>query len=124
MDVISSTVIADKSYHISNKKDHTRNKIYYKISNIVEKFDAEKFAKWLQDSFAQSKFKKQIDLVKAVKSNPATISRLMNGTAQTPNGKPSQPDKELVINLAQVFEKDVDEVLLIAGFAPLSDLRN
>lgn len=101
-----------------------RNEFYYKISNIVQKFDSEKFAAWMQNVFKDSAFKKQIELVKAVKSNPATISRLMTGKAQTPDGMPSQPDKELIIRLAEVFKCDVNDVLVLAGYAPNEQIKD
>lgn len=82
------------------------------------KFNAQEFAKWMEQSFADSRFKTQTELVKAVKSNPATISRLMTGKSQYLTDKPSQPDKELIIRLAKEFGKNVDEALLLAGYAP------
>lgn len=105
-------------YYNSKKKIYTRNVFSYKISNKVEKFDKEKFAAWMREGFANSKFKTQKELVDAAKSNPATISRLMSGSKQTTTDKASQPTKELVIKLAKLFDKNVDEALILAGHAP------
>lgn len=120
LEIVSSDISRD--YYISNKKIYNGNKNYYKISNVVEKFNPKKFAEWMQSEFANSKFKKQIELVRAVKSNPATISRLMTGSRQSVNNKASQPPKELVIKLAEIFEADVDAALALAGHAPIGDL--
>lgn len=106
-----------ESYYISNKKIYTRIENNYTISN-VEKFDAEKFAEWMQKGFSSCPVKTYAALAREVKSNPATISRLINGSPQTTNGKPSQPDKNLVERLALYFKTDVDDAVVLAGYAP------
>lgn len=88
----------------------------------MEKFDKEKFAVWMQEGFAASPAKSQAELVKAVKSNPATISRLMSGAPQTTNNKASQPPPDLVKRLAIFFKKNVDDALVLAGHAPESNI--
>lgn len=58
------------------------------------------------------------EMATAAKSNKATISRLMNNKAQTVTNKPSQPSRELVIKLAEIFSEDLDKALMLAGYAP------
>jgi bisphosphoglycerate-dependent phosphoglycerate mutase len=111
-----------ESYYISKEKIYTRNEKYYKISNIVEKFNAEAFALWMKEGFSNCPVKTQKDLAIAVKSNVATINRLMNGSPQSTNQKPSQPPKDLVKRLATYFEKDINEALTLAGHAPENSL--
>lgn len=81
-------------------------------------FNAAAFAKWLKAGFDASPFKTQNKLVEAVESNKATISRLMNASPQSLTGKASQPERELVIKLAEKLKIDVDEGLMAAGYAP------
>lgn len=72
----------------------------------------------MQESFKESSYKTFTELAEAVKSNKATISRLMNGASQTLTDKPSQPKPDLVIRLAEVFGADVNQILVLAGHAP------
>lgn len=110
-------------YYTSNEKIYSSNNFCYKISN-VKNFDAEKFSKWMKDSFESSNFKSLTALADAVKSNKATISRLYNGTSQTLTNKPSQPNRDLVLRLANAFNDDVNKVLMLAGYAPTGDYEN
>lgn len=89
------------------------------ISNIVSLlFDADAFAEKLKTAFQQSLFKTQADLISAVKSNKATISRLMNASKQYLTDKPSQPKRDLVLRFAKVFNEDKNEWLIAGGYAP------
>lgn len=74
----------------------------------------------MKDSFEKSNFKSLTALAEAVKSNKATISRLYNGTSQTLTNKPSQPNRDLVLRLADAFQDDLNKVLVLAGYAPTS----
>ena len=104
-------------YYNSNKKIYSKNNFCCKLSN-VEKFDADRFAEWMQDHFEKSSYKTITALAVAVKSNKATISRLMTAAPQTTTNKRSQPNKDLVKKLALVFGVNVDETLMLAGYAP------
>jgi hypothetical protein len=106
-----------KDYYISNKKIYSKNNNCYKISNIV-KFDAEKFAEWMQAGFKKSPHKTITELARVAISNKATISRLMSGAAQTLTNKPSQPNRELVKRLAKIFDENENNALMLAGYAP------
>lgn len=77
--------------------------------------NAEAFAKWLSDAYRRSSFKRIRDLARAVDSNPATISRLMNAAPQTLTNKPSKPKLQLVKKLAEALEADEGEGLFYAG---------
>jgi len=81
-------------------------------------FDAETFARWMQENYSKDKYGNYENFAKIIKSNPATISRLMTAKKQTLTDKPSQPKRDLVIRLAEEFNKDIDEALLLAGYAP------
>jgi len=107
-----------KDYYISNEKIYPKNNICYKISNNV-KFDAKKFAEWMQKCFRNSPYKTITSLANAAESNKATISRLMSGAAQTLTNKPSQPSQKLVKKLAVIFNEPIDDALLLAGHAPI-----
>ncbi len=91
----------------------------YKLSNTVELFNADGFAEWMKKHWADSKWKNYKDFAAEIKSNPATISRLMNGAPQTLTDKASQPKPDLVKRIAEAFGADVDEALNLAGHAPL-----
>jgi hypothetical protein len=81
-------------------------------------FDPEQFAQWMTDGYEHSTFKSIRSLAAAAHSNPATISRLMNAAPQTNTDRPSQPKPDLVERLAKLFNKDVNEALILAGHAP------
>lgn len=130
----SSSSIAPQGYYESNKKIYSKNALCYTVSNMAPssepvfdrwnpnfpQFDAAAFSKWLQNAFRKSSFKTITELAEAVASNKATISRLMNGAAQTLTGKPSQPKAALVILLAHVLNADAGEGLYLAGHSVYS----
>lgn len=72
----------------------------------------------MRNGYKDSSYKSYTELAAAVESNKATISRLMTAAPQTLTGKPSQPDKELVKRLAKVFDKNINDALMLAGHAP------
>lgn len=106
-----------KGYYTSNDKIYSKNNKCCRVSNVLD-FDAKKFSEWLKKEFDGSRYKTITELAEAAKSNKATISRLMSGASQTLTNKPSQPKRMLVKKLAELFEQDVNEVLMSAGYAP------
>lgn len=108
--------IANEYYYISNEKIYPKNTFCYKISNTVALFNADGFAQWMKKHWDDSKYKNYKDLANEAKSNPATISRLMNASKQTLTDKPSQPKKDLVERIAKAFQADINEALRLAGY--------
>jgi transcriptional regulator with XRE-family HTH domain len=84
-------------------------------------FSAQEFASWLKDGFDKSPIKTYTELASAVGSNKATISRLINGSAQTLTERPSQPRPELVIKLARTLGLPVNQGLTLAGHSPIDE---
>ncbi len=121
MDSNSSNIIPT-SYYISSDKVYTSNEKSYKISNIVNKFDADAFANWFKPCYLQgkkdSRYGSYKELAEKVGSNEATLNRLANAADQSITQKPSQPGKDLVIKLAEFYGADVDKTLVLAGHAP------
>ena len=83
-------------------------------------FSPETFAKWLTDSFKESTFKSYAEIADAIKVSRTTVSSYATARPQTNSNKPSRPKREIVIRLAEVLNKDVNEALLLAGHAPTS----
>lgn len=85
----------------------------------MSQFKAEELAKLLSAGFQGSSIKTITELAVAVGSNKGTLSRLMSAAPQTMTGKPSQPNSNLVVRLAETLKINVDEALILAGYAPL-----
>jgi hypothetical protein len=82
-------------------------------------FDALKLAKHLQNAFEKSNFKSYTKLAETLKSNKATVSRTLTASVQTLTGKPSQPKREFLIDISRELKTDVNETLILGGYAPL-----
>lgn len=89
----------------------------------MSQFKAEELAKLLTAGFQNSSIKTITDLAAAVNSNKGTLSRLMSAAPQTATGKPSQPNSDLVVRLAETLKINVDEALVLAGYAPLNRIE-
>lgn len=86
----------------------------------MPEFNAEAFANWLNDAYRESKYKSFSELADDVKLSRTTVNGYAKARPQTVSDKPSRPKRENVIQLATKLNKDVNEALLLAGFAPLS----
>lgn len=93
-----------------------------KIIDMSGMFSAEDFAQWLTSAYEKSIFKSWRSIAAEIGTSHSTLSRLAGAKSQTLTMKPSQPKPELVIRLATLFGKDVNEALMVAGHAPLSSL--
>lgn len=85
----------------------------------INSFYARQFAEWLERQFRRSGFKSYSELANRAGLQRSTVSSLVSGKPQTATGKASQPKLETVIKLAAALGSDVDESLLIAGYAPI-----
>lgn len=101
--------------NIQNKIPNCQLSIY---NSSMADYKAEDFAKWLETAFNESTFKNYSILADAAKLTRATVSALINAREQSLTGKASQPKRETVIKLALALNKDVNEALLLAGYAP------
>src|SRR5687768_6386912 len=77
------------------------------------------FAEWLKTNRAASRLSlrslaKKIDYL----CSDAYLSQLENRRYKGKKGKLMQPDQEIVIALAGALNKNIDEALMIAGYAP------
>lgn len=86
-------------------------------------YDAEKFAARLREIFDRSRFKSHAQLADEAKLTRSAVSSLMSAKPQTATNKPSQPRAETVIRLSTALGADPNELLLLAGHAPLSETR-
>lgn len=102
-----------------NKKDTTVNNLSTLI--IMSNFNAESFAKWLEDAFRHSRFKSYSELAEHAGLKRSTVSSLVSAKPQSATGKASQPRTETVISLAKSLGIDIDQALLKAGHAPIND---
>lgn len=91
-----------------------------KISNMSAVYDPLRFAEWLTSAFRDSPYKSWQEVADRVDTSRATLSRYARAAEQSLTNKPSQPGPQLVIKLAELFGKDVDKALQIAGHAPRS----
>jgi len=96
----------------------------YTFGMTEPEFDAEPFAKWLNEAFRDSRFKSFAEIAKLIKVSRTTISSYASARPQTVSNKPSRPKRENVIALASALNKDIDEALLLAGHAPNSEIKN
>ncbi len=83
-------------------------------------YDPLVFAKWLTDAYESSPYKSWQAVADNVGTTRSTLSRLAGAKPQSINGKAGQPNSELVIRLAELFGKDIDEALIKGGHAPLN----
>ena len=84
-------------------------------------FDPERFGRYLENKFRESRYKSHTELATAAGLKRSTVSALIGAKPQTATNKPSQPKVPTVISLAKALNADVDEFLLEAGHAPLND---
>lgn len=96
-------------------KHYRQETIYNYVMSI---YDAKRFADWLNDAYKGSPFKSYADLAAAAKLTRSAVSSLATAKLQPLTGKPSQPKPETVVKLAEALNKDADEALLLAGYAP------
>lgn len=82
-------------------------------------YDPIEFAAWLSDAFRDSHFKSWQAVAERVGVTRSTLSRFAGAKPQSLTGKAGQPKAELVIKLARLFGRDVDQALMIAGHAPI-----
>lgn len=90
----------------------------------VSSFNPEAFARWLENHFQKSSFKSYAEIGDKVGVSRTTISSLSKARPQSVSGKPSRPRHDLVVALANVLNADVDEALLLAGYAPTQPQAN
>jgi plasmid maintenance system antidote protein VapI len=86
-------------------------------------FDPERFGRYLENKFRESRYKSHTELATAAGLKRSTVSALIGAKPQTATNKPSQPKSDTVIHLAKALNADVDEFLLEAGHAPLNGAR-
>lgn len=84
-------------------------------------FDAESFAERLRSMFRESRFKSHSQLADESGLTRSAVSSLMSAKPQTATNKPSQPRPETVIKLAKSFGIDPDDLLQLAGYAPIGN---
>jgi transcriptional regulator with XRE-family HTH domain len=89
------------------------------ISDMPLVYDPLVFAKWLVEAYGESPYKSWQAVAEKVGTTRSTLSRLAGAKPQTLTGKPSQPSSDLVIKLANLFNKDMDDALIKAGHAPI-----
>lgn len=75
------------------------------------------FAEWLSTR-RQEKGLKQRELALRAKVSESYISTIENRRPHSLTGSPLRPEPEKVIRLARAVGGDVDEALLLAGYAP------
>ena len=107
------------------------NKIYNKsnfcctISNVHTTYDPVAFGKWLTEAFEESQYKSWQQVANALGkirgATRSTLSRYAGAKPQHLTDVPSQPKPALVIALAKLFDKNVNEALALAGHAGLTD---
>lgn len=83
-------------------------------------YDAEAFGRWLEEQFRNSKYKSHSELADVAGLKRSTVSALIGAKPQTATNKPSQPRAETVIKIAKALGVDLNEALLLAGHAPLT----
>ena len=83
-------------------------------------YDAEAFAVWLTEAFERSNYKSFSALASRAGLSRSSVSSLANAKKQVLTDKPSQPKAETVVALARALNEDVDNALLLAGYAPES----
>src|SRR5262249_38170450 len=83
-------------------------------------FDPERFGRYLENKFRESRYKSHTELATAAGLKRSTVSALIGAKPQTATTKPSQPKADTVIRIAKALNADVDEFLLEAGHAPLN----
>src|SRR5262249_4530813 len=86
-------------------------------------FDPERFGRYLENKFRESRYKSHTELATAAGLKRSTVSALIGAKPQTATNKPSQPKADTVIRIAGALNADVDEFLLEAGHAPLKGTR-
>jgi hypothetical protein len=89
------------------------------ISDMPAVYDAQEFADLLTSAFKNSFYKSWQEVADKVESTRSTLSRYAGAKPQTLTGKPSQPEPELVIKLARLFDQNVNQWLQAAGHAAL-----
>jgi transcriptional regulator with XRE-family HTH domain len=99
------------------QKIHTCQLKTYSID--MSNFNANIFAEWLERNYQESSFKSYSEIGNRVGVSRTTVSALAKARPQSVSGKPSRPTRSLVVALANVFNADVDEVLQLAGHAPI-----
>ena len=87
------------------------------ISNKMSFYNPFKFAEWLSNAYNESKFKSWQEVADKVGTTRSTLSRYAGAKPQTLTNKPSQPNADLVVKLAEVFGEDKNNALTLAGHA-------
>ncbi len=100
------------------QKRHSRQDIIY---NSFDMYNAEAFANWLENSFRKSSFKSYAEVGEKVGLSRSAIAGFAKAKPQSATNKASRPRRENVIAIAKALEADVDEALLLAGYAPTTD---
>jgi transcriptional regulator with XRE-family HTH domain len=86
---------------------------------MLEIFDPAEFGEWLSEAYQDSPFKSWQQVADRVGTTRSTLSRLAGAKPQSLTGKPGQPNPDLVVKLAKLFGKDVNEALIKGGHAPI-----
>lgn len=94
------------------------------ISYMASVYDPKEFAAWLTGAFESSHYKSWQAVADDVGTTRSTLSRLAGAKPQTLTLKPGQPSADLVIRLAEIFRKDVDDALMKGGHAPINRRRD
>ena len=104
-------------------KERAYATLFRALANPMAIFDPERFGRYLENKFRESRYKSHTELATAAGLKRSTVSALIGAKPQTATNKPSQPKADTVIHLANALKADVDEFLLEAGHAPRSDTR-
>jgi len=85
------------------------------------------FGEWLKKTrkkmgISQEKLAELAD-VGGYRYTGAYISNIERGYDKNKKNEPTRPDKDLVISIAKVLNADVDAALILAGHAPISEIK-
>lgn len=83
---------------------------------------SQSFGKWLLET-RKAKGLTQEQLAKKAGVSKPYIGHLENSRPHSTTDAPPQPAKDKVIAIAEALNEDVDSVLLLAGFAPISEVE-
>lgn len=115
---IKKNTNCQKKYY---NKNYLSDKECHKFSDM-QKFDAERYAKWFRDNYALSSFKSLREVAREVtkrgyRVSPETISRIAREGDQLYTDNPSRPKIGLVDALSDLFGQPRDKGRWAAGWA-------
>lgn len=92
--------------------------LYFQVMDGTKLTD---FAGWLRDH-RRAKKMKQYEVARSASVSPSYISTLERKQPHTVTGVQIRPEREKVVAIARAVGGDVDEALILCGYAPESSV--